>query len=81
MPSITLKNIPEPVYLALKQRAAANRRSMNSEAIRCLELAALHPPGETREDILARIVQRRESLKLPFLEDRDLRAMREEGRS
>ena len=37
MTTITIKNIPDDVVERLKEQAARNRRSMNSEAIRCLE--------------------------------------------
>jgi plasmid stability protein len=37
MSSITVKNIPEPIYNKLKQQAEAQHRSMNSEIIACLE--------------------------------------------
>jgi plasmid stability protein len=36
---MTLKNVPEDVHLALKQRAKRNKRSLNQEAISCLDLA------------------------------------------
>lgn len=39
MPTLTIKNIPEPVYEALKQRAQRNHRSLNSEAIWLIEQA------------------------------------------
>ncbi len=39
MPSITVKNIPEDLYERLKQLASANRRSVNSEIIICIEQA------------------------------------------
>jgi hypothetical protein len=39
MPTITVKNIPEDVYQQLKQVARANRRSINSEVIVCIERA------------------------------------------
>jgi antitoxin FitA len=42
--SITLKNIPDDVYAQLKASAEAHRRSLNSEAIVCLEGALL--PGK-----------------------------------
>ncbi|MGQ0561828.1 MAG: FitA-like ribbon-helix-helix domain-containing protein [Gemmatimonadota bacterium] len=38
MPSFTLKNIPDDLYDALKQRAAANQRSINQEVLFCLRL-------------------------------------------
>ena len=39
--NLTLKNIPEEVYQRLKAAAEAHRRSLNSEAIVCLETALL----------------------------------------
>ncbi len=37
MPNFTLKQIPDEVYLKLKKRAEAHRRSINNEIIICLE--------------------------------------------
>jgi len=37
MATITLKNIPDEIYLRLKQTAQRHRRSLNSEIIVCLE--------------------------------------------
>ena len=37
MATITLKNLPDDLRLRLKERAAKNRRSLNSEVIACLE--------------------------------------------
>jgi plasmid stability protein len=46
MPTLTLKNLPESLYHQLKARAAANRRSLNSEILTCLEQAmAAEPVG------------------------------------
>jgi plasmid stability protein len=39
MATLTIKNIPEPVYEALKLRARGNRRSINSEVIVLIEQA------------------------------------------
>lgn len=58
MVSITLKNIPEHVYQALKERAASHRRSLNSEAIDCLEKALLGKPLDT-----ARFLERVRALR------------------
>ena len=44
MPSLTVKNIPEEIYERLKKSAAAHRRSINQEAIYCLDRAL----GSTR---------------------------------
>lgn len=47
--TLTLKNIPDEVYERLKAAAKAHRRSLNSEAIICLETVLLPgkmPPAE-----------------------------------
>ena len=54
--TITLKGIPENVYTELKSSAEANRRSINSEAIACLETVLL--PRKT--SALAHIEKARE---------------------
>ena len=43
MLSLTIKGIPENLYRRLKRRAAAHRRSLNSEVIVCLEQATSLP--------------------------------------
>jgi antitoxin FitA len=40
--TLTLKNIPDEIYTRLKDLAAAHRRSLNSEAINCLESVLVH---------------------------------------
>ncbi len=42
MPSITVKNIPDPIYENLKSAAQAHHRSINSEIIACLEKELMH---------------------------------------
>ena len=37
MPTITLKNIPDPLYEKLKTAARLSHRSLNSEIIYCVE--------------------------------------------
>jgi len=39
MPTITVKNIPDDLYMLLKRNAAMNRRSINSEILVCIERA------------------------------------------
>lgn len=39
MPSLTLKDMPPKLHSALKKRAIRNRRSLNQEALYCLERA------------------------------------------
>lgn len=52
--NITLKNIPDDVYARLKLAAENHRRSINSEAIVCLE-AVLMPVRVRPSECLARV--------------------------
>ena len=64
--TMTLKNIPDAVYEGLKRAAEAHRRSMNSEAIVCLE-AVLLPARPTPAERLTQARALRASLsKGPF---------------
>jgi plasmid stability protein len=59
--TMTLKNIPDDVYERLETAALAHRRSLNSEAIACLESVLL--PGKMNPtEQLARIQALRTSL-------------------
>lgn len=59
--TITLKNIPTDIYDSLRQAAEAHHRSINSEAIACLERVLM--PGKAGQDErLARARQIRASL-------------------
>ena len=59
MPTITVKNIPADVYERLKQSAEANRRSINSEVIVCIE-RAVRSHRIRPEEMLARARKLRE---------------------
>ena len=59
--TITLKNIPDQVYERLKASAETNRRSLNSEAIVCLE-SVLMPGRMAMNDRLRRIHALRSAL-------------------
>ena len=63
--TITLKNIPDDIYRRLKDAAASQHRSINSEVIACLE-RALVPATIGIDERLARARQVRESLDGPF---------------
>jgi antitoxin FitA len=77
--NITLKNIPEQVYEALKASAERHRRSLNSEAIVCLE-QALQTPRADVEQRLARIRALREQLGGVAVTLEDLDQLKREGR-
>ncbi len=77
--TITLKNIPDEVYLRLKAAAQSHRRSLNSEAIVCLE-AVLLPGRTTAEEVIARARAIRESLPKGKFTAKDIDAYKREGR-
>jgi plasmid stability protein len=77
--TLTLKNIPDDVYERLKASAEAHRRSLNSEAIVCLESVLLPgklPPAER----LARARALRASLPQGKFRARDIDLLKREGR-
>ena len=78
--TLTLKNIPDEVYDRLKLSAEAHRRSMNSEAIVCLE-AVLLPNKLTPAERLARARALRSALPKGKFRARAIDAMKLKGRS
>jgi plasmid stability protein len=77
--NMTLKNIPDEVYERLKLSAEVHRRSVNSEAIVCLESVLLLgrlPPNER----LARIRALRSRLPKVKFKPQDIDALKREGR-
>jgi plasmid stability protein len=79
MPALTIKSMPDPLYRRLKQRAAAHRRSLNSEILVCLEQAVAAEPADPRV-ALARADALRQRLRVPRLTDARLRAAKAAGR-
>ena len=80
MATLTIKNIPEKLRKRLKESAAQHRRSMNSEAISCLESVLVSSRVDPQE-FLAQVRAMRERMPRVFLTGKDLRAMKNEGRS
>ena len=78
--TLTLKNIPDDVYDRLKHSAEVHRRSMNSEAIVCLE-AVLLPAKVTLAERLARARELRGELPQGRFRARDIDAIKRAGRS
>jgi len=78
--TLTLKNIPDEVYERLKLSAEAHRRSMNSEAIVCLEAALLTNKLAPAER-LARARSLRAQLPTGKFRAREIDALKREGRS
>ena len=79
MPTLTIKGMPDPLYLRLKQRAAEHRRSLNSEILVALEqVVAATPPDP--QALLARVDALRSKLRVSPLTDTRLRAAKVQGR-
>lgn len=76
--TLTLKNIPDEVYDRLRMAAEMHRRSLNSEAIVCLE-TVLMPSKIAPGDRLARARQLRAGLSTKF-RARDIDALKKQGR-
>jgi plasmid stability protein len=78
--NLTLKNIPDDVYERLKTSAALHRRSLNSEAIVCLE-TVLVPGKIAAAERLARARQLRAPLASKKFHAQDIDALKRQGRS
>jgi antitoxin FitA len=78
MATLTIKNLPDSLYQRLKARAATHRRSINSEAMLCLELALKQPPVD-EELLLGDLRVLREEAGV-YLADEALRQAIEDGR-
>jgi plasmid stability protein len=77
--TLTLKNIPDEVYERLKRSAEQHRRSLNSEAIVCLETVLIPtkmPPGER----VARARALRAALTTKKFRSHDIDTLKRQGR-
>ena len=77
--TLTLKNIPDDVYKRLKAAAETHRRSLNGEAIVCLE-AVLLPGRMSPAERIARARAMRATLPKGKFKARDVDALKREGR-
>ncbi len=79
MATITLKNIPDPTYNMVKQLAAENHRSINSEIINLIEKATKSTKIDPNQYlVLSRKL--REKSKSIIISDAALTDMKNEGR-
>ena len=78
--TLTLKNIPDAVYDRLKTSATLHRRSLNSEAIVCLE-TVLTPGKLAPDERLARARALRAGLQAGSFGADAIAAMKREGRA
>lgn len=78
--TITLKNVPDELHERLKAAAVSHRRSINNEAIVCLEAVLGGQPVPVAERI-ERARALRDSLgNVPF-DPHEIDALKREGRS
>lgn len=78
--TITLKNIPDEIYTRLKDLAATHRRSLNSEAISCLE-SVLVPHQISPTERLERARELRSGLRRTAFRIADLDKLKRLGRA
>ena len=57
MPSLTIKDLPDPLWARLRQRAATDRRSLNREVIHLLERALAEAPAAPEAVALAERIE------------------------
>ena len=79
MAAITVKNIPDDLYEALKASAEENHRSINSEVIVSLGRLFL-PKRLTVEEKLANIRKLRANIPARYVTDEIINAAKNEGR-
>ena len=78
--TLTLKNIPDAVYARLKASAETHRRSLNSEAIVCLE-SVLLPRRVDPAERLARARALHTAVRGKPFAARDVDAFKRAGRA
>ena len=76
----TIKNLPARLHQRLRKSAAANRRSLNGEAIVCLESALADEEPISEKDLMERIRRRRDSMTGVWITDEFLRKAKNLGR-
>ena len=78
MITITLKDIPPVVHKALKHRAKQHGRSLNKEALACLETAVT--PAKVNVDAMIGEIRRHRVVLPGKLTDRLIKSAKSEGR-
>ncbi len=80
MPSITIKNIDSELYDRLKRQATEHRRSINSEAIVCLERSLVRYPAVDSDEVVRRAEIAREMTAGYKITNEEIDRMKREGR-
>src|SRR4029079_15933559 len=79
MATLTLKQVPDDLYRKLKERAVTHRRSLNNEAIHCLEQVFQEQRPTPQEWLEAARTLRRQTPDL-FLTEETLQKAKDAGR-
>ena len=79
MPAITLKNIPDNLYLQLKEAAQTHHRSLNSEILYCVERTLGTHKIDVSEHLTVARALRAKTDAAPITND-ELTALKNEGR-
>ena len=80
MASITIKNIDPELYEKLKKQAAEHRRSINNEAIVCLERSLSLCPVVEEDEVLRRAQLAREMTAGYRITNEEIDRAKREGR-
>ena len=80
MKTITIKRIPDDIYGKLKQRAAENRRSINSEIIICIERSVQSHLPDNIDTVLEKARQIRARTKTDVITDDEFNTMKSADR-
>ena len=81
MPSITIKNIDPELYECLKKQAANHRRSINNEAIVCLERSLTMYPCVENNEVMRRAEIAREMTSGYNITNEEIDAAKREAHS
>ena len=79
MPAITVKNIPDELYVQIKKSASLNYRSINGEILYRLHHSLGHKPIDP-ELLLLRISKLQKTVTIPKLTNKILELAKTEGR-
>src|SRR5438045_927796 len=77
MRTMTIKNLPDDLYLQLKARAEEHHRSLNGEAVAAIELW-VHSQRRSAREIIEDLERMRERHSIPPLTDETLEIARRE---
>jgi len=78
--SLTLKKVPAPLRARLAARARAHKRSLDQEAVACLQEMLNAPRQPTARELIERFRKARESINAPPPDEEFLHWWRNRGR-